>query len=265
MPAIVALVKIVPDFLSEKKLAADFTVDRTSGPQVLDEISLASLERALRLKESYPEADYRVVAVAMGPENIDEGLRKALAMGADEAIHIQDEALAGSDVYGTARTLAAAIGRIGDVALVVAGAGSSDGETLTTPGVVAEYLELPALTFLFNVEINGDTLTGMRGSPEGMHVLETTLPAVVSVTDRGVEPRFPNFKSMMAAKKAEVPVWTLADLGISPEEVGHAGAVAVVTDAVELPPRQGGEVIVSDDPEETARTIVDFLADRKLV
>ncbi len=265
MPAIVALVKIVPDFLAEKKLTENNTVDRTSGAQVLDEISQASLERALRLKEAYPDADYRVIALAMGPATIDEGLRKALAMGADQAIHIHDDALAGSDVYGTARSLAAAIRRIEDVALVVAGAGSSDGETLTTPAIVAEYLNLPVLSFLFKVDINGDVLTGMRGSPEGMHVLEAQLPAVVTVTDRGVEPRFPNFKSMMAAKKADVPVWGLADLGISPQEVGHTGALANVIEAVELPPREGGEVIVADDPADTARTIVDFLLDRKLV
>ena len=138
MPAIVVLVKHVPDTWSQKALEEDNTLDRVNVDSVIDEINEYAMEQALQLRDDNPDAAYRVIALTMGPAGADETLRKALAMGADDAVHVLDEAIAGSDLLGTAWVLTNAINTIADVALVVAGNASSDGAMGALPGVLAE-------------------------------------------------------------------------------------------------------------------------------
>ena len=262
MSTIVVLVKNVPDTWSKRTLEADFTLDREGVDEVLDEINEFALEQALRLKEANPDAGYRVVALSAGPDAADEALRKALSMGADEAILLNDEALAGSDLLGTAWALNNAINTIPDVSLIDAGAASSDGSMGALPGVLAEYRQVPALTGLSTVAIAGAEVTGTRADHTGTYELKAALPAVVSVSDKADKPRFPNFKGIMAAKKATIGRLNLAQIGVAPEQVGIAHAATAVTAAAERPARTQGEIIGASD---AAAKIADYLAAENLI
>lgn len=261
MSTIVVLVKNVPDTWSKRTLEADFTLDREGVDEVLDEINEFALEQALRLREANP--GYKVVALSAGPESADEALRKALSMGADEAILLTDGALAGSDLLGTAWALNNAINTIPDVSLIVAGAASSDGSMGALPGVLAEYRQVPALTGLSQLTIEGADVVGTRVDHRGSFELKAALPAVVSITDKADKPRFPNFKGIMAAKKKPVDEWTLADLGIDAGDVGLDNAWTAVESNAPRPPREAGE-IVTDEGDGGAK-LVDYLASKKFV
>ncbi|MCG7242109.1 electron transfer flavoprotein subunit beta/FixA family protein [Corynebacterium sp. ACRPS] len=260
MPTIVALVKHVPDTWSTKSLEDDHTLDRTSVDNIIDEINEYSVEQALRLRDENPDENYRVVALTMGPAQADEALRKALAMGADDAVLVSDDALAGADALSTAWTLNAAINTLEDVQLITLGNEASDASTGTLAGLLAEYRQLPALTELQQVELSGGAVKGSREDARGTWVLEAALPAIISVTDKADKPRFPNFKGLMAAKKAEITTLSVADLGID-----AIAPTTTVTESSKRPPRTAGEVISEPQPQGAAKKIADFLAAKNLI
>lgn len=264
MPAIVVLVKNVPDTWSVKKLEADYTLDRTNVDSVIDEINEYAVEQALRLRDDNPDPGYEVVALSLGPTNAEEALRKALAMGADRAVLLSDDNLAGSDVLGTAWALHNAINQIPDVAMVITGSASSDGSMGAVPGILSEYRQQPALTHLRSVALADGVVKGIRETQDGDFAVEAPLPVIISVTEKADKPRFPNFKGIMAAKKAEITRMALSSIGVAPEQVGLAHAATVVTAAAELPARVAGEVINTSSAEAAAK-IADFLAAEKLI
>ena len=258
---IVVLVKQVPDTYSERKLRdADGALDRDASDAVLDEINERAVEEALQLKEAHGGT---VTVLAMGPQRATEAIRKALSMGADAAVHVSDDALAGSDAVGTARALAAAVRTVGDVDLVLAGNEASDGRSAAVPAMVAEVLELPALTHARTVAVEGTELTVRRETDDGVVVLRAELPAVVSVNEKINEPRYPSFKGIMAAKKKKVTTLSVGDLGIDPATVGAAGALTGVTAVAPKPPKAAGEKVVDDGDGGTR--VAAFLAAQKLV
>jgi electron transfer flavoprotein beta subunit len=261
MPNIVVLIKQVPDTYSERKLTeGDNTLDRESADAVLDEINERAVEEALQLKEAQ---DGEVTVVTVGPSRATDAIRKALSMGADKAVHVCDEALHGADVLQTAKVLAAAIGRIDGVDLVIAGNEASDGGGGAVPAILAELLGYPQLTHARNVELDGTTLKVQRETDEGITHLEAGLPAVISVGEKINEPRYPSFKGIMAAKKKPVSVLSLADLGIEPAEVGLAGATSVVDEHRQRPLRSAGRKVVDDG--QAGAALVEFLASEKFV
>ena len=177
-----------------------------------------------------------------------DAVRKGLQMGADEAVHVLDDAIAGSDVIGTARVLAAAITHLGaetPVDLVVTGMAGLDGLTSLLPTAVAALLDIPALPLAAELSVEGGTVRVRRNLDHATEVLEAALPALVSVTDQANEPRYPNFKGIMAARKKPVTTLTLADLGLSPSEVGAVGARTQVVEAAARPAREN-RVLIND-------------------
>jgi electron transfer flavoprotein beta subunit len=198
---IVVLVKQVPDTWGERRLDLDTGwLDRASGDAVIDEID----ERALEVALSYQDAnDAEVVALTMGPDSAKDMLRKALAMGADSAIHIVDDQLAGADAMRTSRVIAAALTKFG-FDLVIAGNESTDGRGGVIPTLVAEHLGMPQATFLNSVAITAGSVSGERGTENGTMSVRAPLPAVISVTERSAEPRFPSFKGIMRAKRKPI-------------------------------------------------------------
>lgn len=260
---IVVLVKQVPDTYSERKLSdADHTLDRESSDAVIDEINERAVEAALNLKESDGDASV-VTVVSMGPERATDALRKALAMGADDAVHLSDEALHGSCAVQTARTLAKVLGTIDGVDLVVTGNESSDGGTSAVPPMLAELLGLPALTHAREIAVEGTTITVRRETDEGVTSLRAELPAVISVGEKINEPRYPSFKGIMQAKKKPITTLTLADAGVDAGEVGLANALSQVTSAAPKPPKGGGQKVT--DGGDGGSQIAEYLVAQKLI
>jgi len=257
---IAVCVKQIPDPAVPGKLDADHTLDR-SGDPILDESDSYGVEMALQLADKAGGGD--VVLVSMAPEGATKGIRTALAMGAARAVLVTDDALAGSDSLSTAKVIARAVERAGDVELLLTATESSDGYTGTIPGQVAELLGWPSLTFAKHVEIGDGKVTIQRQTENGYDVVEASLPAVVSVTAGVVEPRYPSFKGIMAAKNKPVDTVTVADLGLDAGQVGWAGARQQITAVTAAPERQAGEKI--EDDGETYQRIVEFLENLKVV
>jgi electron transfer flavoprotein beta subunit len=261
MPNIVVLVKQVPDTASERKLSdGDHTLDRDSAEAVIDEINERAVEEALQLKEAQGG---EVTVVSVGPDRAADAIRKALSMGADKAIHVSDPAVHGADVVQTATVLAAAIRRVGEVDLVIAGNASSDGSGGAVPAILAELLGYPQLTHARKVELDGTTLRVDRETDEGITHLEASLPAVVSVGEKINEPRYPSFKGIMAAKKKPVDRLTVADLELDAGAVGLASAWSSVVEAVAKPPRSAGQRVT--DEGDGGTQIAAYLVSQKLI
>jgi electron transfer flavoprotein beta subunit len=253
---IIALVKQVPDTWEDRSLdTATGLLDRESTEAVLDEIGERSIEVALQAKDA--DKSVEVVALTMGPASATEALRKALSMGADSAIHVLDDSLAGADLGRTARVLAAAISRAG-ADLVIAGAESTDGRGGVLAGWIAELLGQPSLDSLDEVTIEASTVSGVRGTEHGSAQVHASLPAIIAVTERIAEPRFPNFKGIMSAKKKPLETLNVADLGV---EDGSSASIVLTT--AERPAREAGRKIVDDG--NAAGELPEFLIAARLV
>jgi electron transfer flavoprotein beta subunit len=258
---IVVLVKQVPDSGADRRLRdADHTVDRESADNLINEMDDYAIEEGLRLREAHGG---EVTILTMGPERAAESIRKALSMGPDQAVHVRDDGLAGSCAVGTSRVLAAAL-RTLEPDLVLCGAESTDGRVQAMPHMLAERLGVAALTGARKLTVavgEAATLTIERQTEEGYEVVTATAPAVVSVWDTINEPRYPSFKGIMAAKKKQVSVLSLAELGIDPAEVGSAGATSAVVAHQRRPPRAAGQKHV--DEGEAGTALVEFLVSEK--
>ena len=258
---VVVCVKQIPDQSVPGKLdPGTKTLERT-GKLVLDDSDSYGVEMALQLVAKAGGGD--VILVSMAPNGEVSGLRTALAMGAARAVLVSDPALQGSDALGTAKVLAKAVERAGEADLVLTATESSDGYTGTVPGQIAELLGWPALTFAKQVDIDGTTVRIQRQTENGYDVVEASLPAVVSVTAGVVEPRYPSFKGIMAAKNKPLDQVTVADLGLDAGAVGWAGARQQITSVADAPPRQAGEKV--EDDGEAFQRIVAFLEELKIV
>jgi electron transfer flavoprotein beta subunit len=236
-------VKQIPD--PEGELALDPTTHRLvrEGKLILDDSDAYGVEIALQLVESAGGGD--VTLVSMTPNGETSGLRTALAMGAAGAVLISDEALAGSDALGTARVLAAAVERI-NPELVLAATESTDGYTGTTPVQLAELLGWPAITFAKHVEVSSDAVKVQRQTEAGYDEVTSPLPAVVTVTAGVVEPRYPSFKGIMAARSKPVEQLGIGDLGIDADKVGQTGARQEVVSVQDAEERKSGEIVTDE-------------------
>lgn len=225
----------------------------------LDPAAANAVEEALRLIE---KGDGTVTLVTMGFNEITTGIRTALAMGATSAVHILDDALAGSDALGTAKALAAAI-RKKPFDLIICGTESSDSYSGIVPGQLARLLDVPPVTFATEISVEGSTLTIHRQTETGYDVVEADLPALVTVTSGINEPRYPQLKGIMAAKRKEIVQYGIADLGLGGEEVGESGAKEKVLEVGRPPTREAGKVV--EDEGEGGKQIADYLEEIKVL
>lgn len=254
---IVVLVKQVPDTWGERLLdPATGRVDRDTD-RVVDEVNERALEVALRFKDKNKGTD--IALLSMGPSTATEALRKGLSMGADSAIHVVDDALAGSDAVRTAAVLAAALKQSG-FDLVIAGNESTDGRGGVVPAMVAEHLGVPSLNYLNIVEITESLVSGERGTENATSKVHAALPAVVSVTERTPEARFPNFKGIMTAKRKPLAVMSLTDLGMDP---ASRNGQSVVVSTAQRPARTAGKRII--DEGNAGVELAEFLVAGRLI
>jgi electron transfer flavoprotein beta subunit len=256
---IVVCVKQVPDTAVERTLTAAGTLDRASLDGLINELDEYAIEEGLKIAEAHGG---EVTILSMGPAKAAESIRKALSMGADKAVHVIDDALAGSDALATSLALSEALRQTG-FDLVIFGSESTDARTGMVPAMVAERLGVPQLTLASKVDISGSEVRVRRVSDDGYAVVSGSLPAVVSVVEKINEPRYPTFKGIMAAKKKPVQVLSLADLAVDAGSVGLAGAASWVADFAARPPRQAG-VVVKDEGDGGVKA-AGFLADRKFI
>ncbi|GHF69903.1 electron transfer flavoprotein subunit beta [Streptomyces mashuensis] len=257
---IVVCVKYVPDATGDRHFAEDLTVDRDDVDGLLSELDEYAVEQALQIADEADEAEITVLTI--GPEDAKDALRKALSMGADKAVHVEDDDLHGTDAVGTSLVLAKAVEHIG-YDLIVCGMASTDGGMGVLPAMLAERLGLPQVTLLSEVSVEDGKVTGRRDGDAASEQLEAALPAVVSVTDQSGEARYPSFKGIMAAKKKPVESLDLSDLGIEADEVGLEGAWTAVDEATERPARTAGTVVT--DEGEGAKQLAEFLAGQKFI
>ncbi len=257
---IVVCVKHVPDVQSERGFV-DGRVDRSEG--TLNELDENAVEAALRLVE---DAGGEVVVLTVGPDDADDAVRRGLQMGAHRAVRVTDDAIAGSDVVGTAVVLAAAVRRLGaqaPVDLVLTGMAALDGLMSVVPSLLAAQLGLPQATLAAEVTVGDGVVRVRRELDHVTEVLEAPLPAVVGVTDQANDPRYPSFAGIMAARKAAVDVWSLADLGVDPAAVGEAGARTRVLEATPRPARED-RVLLTDTGDAGVR-LAAFLEENGLL
>ncbi|WP_222315535.1 electron transfer flavoprotein subunit beta/FixA family protein [Streptomyces cavourensis] len=257
---IVVCVKYVPDATGDRRFADDLTVDREDVDGLLSELDEYAVEQALQIADGADDAEVTVVTV--GPEDAKDALRKALSMGADKAVHVEDDDLHGTDVIGTSLVLAKAVEKTG-YDLVICGMASTDGVMGVLPALLAERLGVPQVTLLSEVAVDGGVVSGRRDGDTASEQLEASLPAVVSVTDQSGEARYPSFKGIMAAKKKPVQSLDLDDLGIEADEVGLEGAWTAVDEAAERPARTAGTIV--KDEGEGGRQLAEFLAGQKFI
>jgi electron transfer flavoprotein beta subunit len=237
----------------------DGTLDRESPDGLINELDEYAIEEGLRIAEAHGG---EVTIVSMGPGKAAESVRKALSMGADKAVHVSDEALAGSDALVTSLVLAEVLKQAG-FDLVICGSESTDARTGVLPAMLAEQLGVPQLTLASKVDITGTEVTVRRVTDEGYAVVTGALPAVISVVEKINEPRYPSFKGIMAAKKKPVQTLTLADVGVDAAAVGLGGSATTVADFAARPPRAAG-VIVKDEGDGGTKA-AGFLAERKFI
>jgi|SRR5579862_1596680 len=250
---IAVCVKAVPDAAGGRRIdPATNRLDR-SGELTLSDFDSYAVEEALRLVEA---AGGEVVVVSMGPERAVDALRKTLAMGADRAVLVSDDALAGSDLLGTAQALAGALERE-QPDLMLFGQQSADGGGACLWAAVAEQLRRPAISQASELTVEGGSVTGKRQTEFGYDTIRAPLPAVVAVSDAINTPRYPSLKGIMGAKKKPQETLGAGDIG---------GASESRTTVVGLdPPKARGDARIIEDDGSAADQVVEFLAGARLL
>lgn len=262
---IITLIKQTPDTAQLSRSMNGLQLMKEGGPRILNPWDEYTLETGIQLKEQHGG---QVTILCMGQPDSAEAIKRGLAMGADEAVLISDPALEGSDSLATARALVAAIQKIGDVDLIIAGRSAIDGNTAATAVQVAALLGLPPLSFVAAIKAidpAAKTITVERLVEAGRETVRSKLPAVVSVVKEINEPRYPSFMGIRKASKKEIPTWSLADLGLDAGQVGSAGS-QINWPEVGLPPvRETKTEIIEGSPAEAAKALADRLIAEKLI
>ena len=258
---IVVTVKQVPATGADKRYTDDLRLDRASVEAIINPLDEYAIEQALRLADA--GAADSVTYLSMGPAQAAEALRRALAMGGDDAVLITDDALAGADEWATARVLAAALDKLApDVALM--GMASDDARGSLVPGAVAAMRDVPLLSYGSELALADGQARVRRLTATGFDWIAAPLPVVATVTDQVGEPRYASLKGIMAAKRKPLETWSLADVGLSADDLRGA-ALTTVTDARPPEAKPPTERIENLPAAEAATRIADWLAARKLI
>lgn len=253
---IVVCVKQVPDSANIRINPETRTLMREGAAAVINPFDRYAIEAALQIRD---RVGGTVTALSMGPKQAENALRETIELGVNDAVLLCDRAFAGSDTYATSYAIAQAIRHIGGVDIVVFGRQASDGDTAQVGPGVATHLDLPQITYAGRlVEVTPTSLTAERLLEDGRETVRTQLPCVLTVLREIGEPRLPSLRGKMAARRAQIPAWTAADIGADPARCGLAASPTKVVRAFTPEPRAGGEIL-EGEPEAAVAALVERL------
>jgi len=259
---IVVCVKQVPDTTEVKIDPVTNTLIRQGVPSIVNPFDKNAVEAALVLKEKHGG---KVTVISMGPPQAKDALKECLAMGADAAILVSDRAFGGADTLATSYTLAAAIKKLGTVDLILCGKQAIDGDTAQVGPEIAEHLGIPQVTYVAKVEVDGTTARLEREHEDGYEVIEVNTPVMLTFVKSANEPRYPTVKGTMRANRAEIPVWTLADLEVDEAKLGLKGSPTQVRKIFTPKQRTQGVLIQKDTAREAVAELIAKLSEAKIV
>ena len=258
---IVACIKQVPDTKNVRIDPDTHTLVRQGVESIINPFDMFAVEAALKIKDA---SGARVTVITMGPPQATEALRDTLSLGVDDAILLSDRAFAGSDTWATSTTISAAIRKMGDVDLVLCGKQAVDGDTAQVGPEAATLLDIPYATFVKRIELfDAGHLKVTRQTDEGTEIWKIPMPALVTVIKEIGEPRLPSLRHKMRAKKAQIPVWGAADLGLDPNSIGLCGSFTQVI-RVFSPPRRSNRIRIQGTVEEQAEQLYQVLKEAKV-
>lgn len=258
------LVKQVP---STDKVTMDEktgTMVRSAMDAELNPLDLYAVEEAVQIKEKTEGT--QITVISMGPPAAVKAIKEAIAMGCDQGVLLSDRAFGGADTWATARTIAAGVRQLGTFDLIFSGERATDGETGQVGPSVAAQLDIPVLTYVSKVrEITDGTIIVERAVEGGHEVVQSTLPALVSVVKEINEPRMPNLAGKIRARKTEIPVMTAKDVGLNPAQTGLPGSPTRVVKVFYPSLSRNGAILNGSEPEKAADQILQFLKDKALL
>lgn len=259
---IVVLIKQVPDTTDVKIDPKTGTLIREGVPSIINPDDKHAIEEALVLKEKFGG---KVTVISMGPPQAMDALRESKAMGVDDNILLSDRAFAGADTWATSYTLAAAIKKVADYDLIICGRQAIDGDTAQVGPQIAECLDLPQITYVRKIEIDGKTMRVERALEDGFERIETTLPALITVIKDLNQPRYPSVRGIVeACREAKYPIWTAKDIDAEPSKIGLEGSPTQVKRSF-APEPHGAGLILEGTTEQMAKDLVAKLKDDNVV
>jgi len=261
---IIVCIKQVPDTEELSKVRINSrtnTLVREGVKSIINPFDENAIEEALRIKEKYGG---RVTVLSMGPPQAEEALRRALAMGADKAILLSDRSFAGSDTLATSYTLAMGIRKIGEFDLILLGKQAIDGDTAQVGPGLAEWLNLPQITYVRRIELSGGKIKTERSLEDSFEIVEASLPALLTVTKEINTPRYPSLRGLLKAKKEKIAVWTSKDLVLDKERIGLDGSPTQVVKIFTPESPKRGKILTGEIPE-VADKLISEMKKRKII
>jgi len=264
---IIVCIKQVPETTEVRINPETNTLIREGVKSIINPFDMYAIEEGVRLKERFGG---KVTIVTMGPPQADGALREAISMGADEGVLVCDRAFAGSDTWATSYTLSGAIKKIGAFDLIICGKQASDGDTAQVGPGISTHLNIPQVTYIKKIEEVTDKPEGNglasdsqshksmrveRMLEEGFEIIETPLPALLTVVKEINEPRIPSLKGMIRAKAAKIIMWGQKDLDLDPQNIGLCGSPTQVVKIFTPPQRVGGQILKGEVPEIAAQVV----------
>lgn len=255
---IIVCIKQVPETTEVRINPETNTLIREGVKAIINPFDMYAIEESVRLKEKFGG---KVTVLTMGPPQAEAALREAISIGADEGILVCDRAFAGSDTWATSYTLSEAVKKIGQFDLIICGKQASDGDTAQVGPGISAHLNIPQVTYVKKIEeVKGSLMRVERLMEEGFEIIETPLPALLSVVKEINEPRLPSIKGMMRAKQAKITLWTQKELDLDTQKIGLCGSPTQVVKIFTPPQRAGGQMLQGEIPE-IAEKLVELLKD----
>ena len=255
---IIVCIKQVPETTEVRINPETNTLMREGVKSIINPFDMYAIEEAIRLKERFGG---KISVITMGPPQADSALREAISMGADDGYLVCDRAFAGSDTWATSYTLAGAIKKLGSFDLIICGKQASDGDTAQVGPGISTHLNIPQVTYVKKVEEATDKLMRVeRMLEEGFEIIQTPLPALLTVVKEINEPRIPSLKGLMRAKNAKITMFTQKELDLDPQQIGLCGSPTQVVKIFTPTPRVGGQMLKGEIPE-IAKQLVELIKD----